>query len=228
MSEVVEKIRKLLALSRGVANEHEAALAAERARQLLEENNLTLLEVDREEEPETGEAVHRISVAAQSYERVLAGAAAKLCDCEAIEIPCVAFWYGRKQVMYREMRFCGIAVSARASLELFLYLRAEVKGLWCEREKQLSTRQRKSYLAGAALRIRDEADRLKAQHVSAQSLAIIRIGTALAKRHMDQRYAGRESRHVAVKLDQAFAVGYADGGAVALQPKRKSLQAGAA
>jgi len=227
VTDVVEKIRKLLALSRGAGNEHEAALAAERARQLLEENNLTLLEVDREE-PETGEAVHRISVAAQSYERVLAIAAARLCDCEAIEIPCVATWYGRKQVMYREMRFCGIALSARAALELFLYLRAEVKGLWRKRERQLTTRQRKPYLTGAAFRIRDEAEKLKAQHISAQSLAIIRIGTALAKRHMDQHYAHRQSQHVAVKPNQAFALGYADGSAVALQPKRKSLQAGAA
>lgn len=81
---MIEKIRKLLALAQS-ANEHEAALAAERAQAMLAEYNIALSEVATEEkDAEDENIVIEVGGMTSSYpwRRPLASAVAKMYFCE--------------------------------------------------------------------------------------------------------------------------------------------------
>jgi hypothetical protein len=84
---LLEKIRKLLALARDPSNEHEAALAAAKARELLAEHNLTLKDVEIGSIP-SGERRVDMGGRVERWIRVLARATVKLLD--AVSSLCAA------------------------------------------------------------------------------------------------------------------------------------------
>lgn len=79
---VIERIKKLLALSES-ANEHEAALAAEKAQELLAEYNIDMFDIQETEDDPTAE-VHeeRAQSRPQAWRRSVYMAVAKMYFCE--------------------------------------------------------------------------------------------------------------------------------------------------
>lgn len=79
MEKIVDKIRKLLSLAQS-PNEHEAALAAKKAQELLAQHNLSLSEVEgKEEEDDVGEG--NFETASQPWQRRICSGVAKLYFC---------------------------------------------------------------------------------------------------------------------------------------------------
>lgn len=115
---VIDKIRKLLALSNS-SNEHEAALAASHAQRLLSEHNLamedietgsTTLKADKVETP--------VSKTLSKWVRYLSAGVCSAFDCQAVHHPAL----GR-------MTFIGVGADVQVATYTFTYLERTVRKL---------------------------------------------------------------------------------------------------
>jgi len=79
-SKIIDKIQKLLALSKS-PNEHEAALAADKAQELLATYNIDVSEVEAEE-AKTSVIKDAVKTKRKAWQRVVRAAAAKMYFCE--------------------------------------------------------------------------------------------------------------------------------------------------
>lgn len=233
-SPIIEKVRKLLALSRGVANEHEAARAAEKVRQLLERHNLSLLDV--QERPQTDEEVVTVRLRTPTYQILLAQAAATLLDCEMIRIHDYIPARGRQRArtIAARLHFCGLPENARASALLFEYLRDQVDGL-ADRHPialALGYAAKCSYKIGLASGVEQRVERMKTVAVaeSASSKALVHVGSALARRHIEKKYPDSKKRTTMVlpALWGAFMQGERDSDQINIPDQKKKLAAGGA
>jgi hypothetical protein len=120
---VFDKVRKLLALSKS-PNEHEAALAAERAREILDKYQISLAEVD---EKEFTEIVERAADTGYSspklWVHVLSMSTAKAFDCKVY----------RAGGVYM---FCGLKSDTQVAEYIFTYLCRTVFDLMKQRMKK--------------------------------------------------------------------------------------------
>lgn len=79
-SAVIEKLKKLLAMSEGGANENESMLAAEKLQALLAKYNISMAQLDETEQDEIHEESFEEKVT--PWRRTIAGAIARLYFCE--------------------------------------------------------------------------------------------------------------------------------------------------
>lgn len=219
-----DKIRKLYRLSQDPVNEHEAALAADRVRQLLEDHNLSLGDALNEKSKSTQEAafVGRIP----RYFAELARACAELYDVEY-------FTFRKPRGIYlrdirNEVVFCGLPENVATAVLGFEYFRVSISRLLIRSARVLvrkkgrpkkSRRRKNDYRNGAALRILHEVRLLKAKatEASPQSAALVHVGCAVARAHCDALGLKR----VPIKkprLNLAFQMGYTDAGEIQLRP----------
>lgn len=142
---VIERIRKLLALSTS-ANEHEAALAAERAQALLAQYNLSRSDVDRSEEQEFVMDYDEVTDS-RPWRRGLATMVAQLYFCTYM------FDWRKEPTTSRR---CGyfrydvhIFIGARHNMEvaklMFKYLYETVERLAASGAKDIPLKERSSY-----------------------------------------------------------------------------------
>ena len=98
---VYDKVRKLLALSTS-PNEHEAALAAERARELLDKYQISLAEVDSAEFTEIieGEGIKTGYSSPRQWLHTLAMSTAKAFDCKVYRMGGTYVFCGLKFLKY--------------------------------------------------------------------------------------------------------------------------------
>jgi hypothetical protein len=198
--EQIDKIRKLLRLANDPSNPHEAALAAERAFELLQKHRLTLEDLDKAYGKGTENIFEFLMPAIETpSKRYLFGAVALGCSCQ-----CATWGTGSMLI--------GTKYDAEFAGWLFLYL-SDTLGRICDsewtarvngltdprlgRHPILDTpgheeEWRESFLLGAAVVIHDRlvAAKLAAQHqargtfagdpLSAEG-ALVRVSTTLVK-----------------------------------------------
>jgi hypothetical protein len=215
-SELIDKIRALYRLSKDPCNEHEAALAAEVVRRLLEKHNLSLSDIPPDRVSSTERPATRYMARVDRYTTLLADACALVFDVE---------WFVNIQrcgiCQQRRVVFCGIAENVDAAVMTLPYFKTSVRSLLVRRDAIRSRRRQNSYKLGAAARVFTAADELKraAASSSEQTTALVRIGSAVAKRHLLQR--GVSTRKIAVRkkprINQAFLLGYIDAEQISLR-----------
>ena len=86
-AQIIEKIKKLLALANS-CNEHEAALAAGHAQRLLSEHNLAMADIDAAHQPDKADSIETIvSKSLPKWLRHLSSGVGSAFDCQAIHHP---------------------------------------------------------------------------------------------------------------------------------------------
>ena len=145
MEKIIDKIRKLLALADS-PNEHEAALAAKKAQELLAEHNLSLSELEGKEEEGTEDGI--FETASQPWQRPICGGVAKLYFCyyyfsfAKYPTPTRRCGYIRKD----RHHFIGAAHNVAVAQMMAEYLLDTVERLGKEGSKTVSNAERSCYI----------------------------------------------------------------------------------
>lgn len=143
---MIDKIKKLLALASS-ANEHEAALAAEKAQALLAEHNLTMSDVG---DDESGTEIMLDSILesdSRPWRRSLAAATAKLYFCSYF------FTFKKKYTLSRQCgyirydvhSFVGAAHNVEVAKMMFKYLIDTIERLAIDGSKSYPMKERGAY-----------------------------------------------------------------------------------
>jgi len=226
LSPVIERIRKLLALSRDVSNEHEAALAAQKAHELLDRHNLSLLNIE-ETAIESAEQIIVVGKRMPGWQKITASAAAFMADCGVVVIR--SRGSRSHKLISTEICFFGLPENAQAAVEIYHYFCVEIEGLCLQSSTScLVDRFTNSYRVGCAARIYDEVQKLKqTAGPSSQSTALVRIGNAIAIRHKENHYPHSRKGRPVTADEIAYLTGYGDAAQIPIHRERR-LQEGVA
>lgn len=214
---IIDRIKKLLSLGKS-SNEHEAALASTRARELLTEYNIELSEVilDSKEKEFLEVEESEIEVKRGRWYSFLAGDVAHLFDCRYFRMSS----YRRnpyKKSPYRIV-FIGTKVDVEIATYTFTFLRKEVTRF--TDGNCVDKRNKNSYRLGILSRIHEriseEKSRIKANEKQCTSLVICKDD--LIKKHLEKAHPDiRKERLDAPSVDPTeYARGYKDGKRVRL------------
>lgn len=221
---IIERVRKLLALSNS-SNEHEAALAAAHAQRLLSEHNLAMSELEVQEEG-AGEVELVVAKTVPKWLSSLFATVANAFDC----FPIVTTSHSQSR-----LRFIGVgedpAVAACTLSYLIKELRRLASGyLHCLelQDQRLSNlnrqRVRTSYLLGAVQGVRVALHQQKAQ-TPTTSKALVPVKDALIKQYREDHFGElrtRRSRSSTV-VSAAYQQGRQDGALLRIAPGREQL-----
>jgi len=222
-SKIIERVRKLLAMANDASSPNEAAIAAERARKLMDKHSLTQADVEALEsgngtfaEIRTGEARKFMA----KWEQWLAVSAASLNDCIA-QRPHVG---GGKS----KIEFCGEESDAQVAASMFDYLVSTVKRLCStymaeQGYTRYNARVGDSYKTGAARAIKAKIEEILAERQA--SMADENTGTSLvvikqqivAQHYNHKGYQKTAKRqHVDAEAEHARQQGHRDGSRVSV------------
>jgi len=217
---VIEKVRKLLALSTS-SNQHEAALAAAHAQRLLAEHNLTMSELEVREEG-AGEVILEVAKTVPKWLSALFATVANGFDC----FPIVT-----STESCSRLRFIGVGEDPAVACCTLQYLMQELRRLAttylraseaAQGRLSASDRQRvrSSYLLGGVQGVRQALAAQKAQ-TPTTSTALVPVKDALIKQYREQQIGAvrmQRSRRSTV-LAAAFQQGKSDGAALQIRPE---------
>ena len=217
---VIEKVRKLLALSSS-SNQHEAALAAAHAQRLLAEHNLSMSELEVREEG-AGETELQVARTVPKWLSSLFATVANGFDCFPIVTTTDSI---------SRLRFIGVGEDpavASCTLQFLmkelrrlatLYLRASESGQnWLTATER--QRIRTSYLLGGVQGVRQALAAQKAR-TPTTSTALVPVKDALIKQYREEQIGQvrmQRSRRSTV-VSAAFQQGRTDGAALQLRPE---------
>ncbi len=221
---IIERVRKLLALSNS-SNEHEAALAAAHAQRLLAAHNLAMSELDLQEEG-AGESGLTVAKTVAKWLSALFATVADAFDC----FPVVTTTSSESR-----LRFIGagddpgVAICTleylikelRRLASIYLRNRESEKGRFSESDRK---RIRTSYLLGAVHGVRQA---LAAQKIETPttSRALVPVKDALIRQYVDENLGKlkiRRNRSSTV-ISSAFQQGRQDGASLQLRSDRRQI-----
>jgi len=213
-TDIIEKIKKLLALANS-SNEHEAALAAGHAQRLLAEHNLAMADIEASHKPDKADRVETtVAKVLPKWLRLLSAGVSTAFDCQAIHHPAT----GR-------MTFIGVGADVQIAAYTFTYLERTVRKLCGTYMKQhVSTNipnrhrelMRQSYYLGAVSII---TTRLREQKVQTPVTtgALVPVKEGLIRQAMNEIGPIRtlHSRRSYINAD-AYSSGQTDGSRVGI------------
>lgn len=208
-TQIIDKIRKLLALANS-GNEHEAALAASHVQRLLSEHNLAIADIEADIKPQSADKVETaIAKTMSKWMRHLSAGVCTAFDCQAIHNPAEG-----------KMIFIGVGADVQIAAYTFTYLDKTVRKLCRNYMKNHSSDSissrgrelvRQSYYLGAVSTI---TGRLREQKVQTPITpgALVPVKKELIKKAMSEMGAIRSvrSRRSYVNSD-AYTKGQQDG-----------------
>mgnify|MGYP001809597840 CR=1 FL=1 len=216
---IIERVRKLLALSNS-SNEHEAALAAAHAQRLLSEHNLAMSELEVQEEG-AGEVELQVAKVVPKWLSSLFATVANAFDC----FPIVT----GNQTCSR-LRFIGVGEDPGVAACTLQFLMKELRRLASVYLRTLDTqggklpatereRVRTSYLLGGVHGVRQAMTAQKAQ-TPTTSRALVPVKDALIRQYKEEHIGPlrtRRSRSSTV-VSAAFHQGRQDGASLQIKP----------
>lgn len=216
---IIERVRKLLALSNS-SNEHEAALAAAHAQRLLAEHNLAMSELEMQEEG-AGEVELQVARTVPKWLSSLFATVANAFDCFPIVTTTPAC---------SRLRFIGVGDDPGVAACTLEYLMKELRRLASlylriqdNKAVRLSAtsreRVRSSYLLGGVHGVRQAMQAQKAQ-TPTTSTALVPVKDALIRQYREEHLGQlrtRRSRSSTV-LSAAFHQGRQDGASLQIRP----------
>ena len=180
---IIDKIRKLLALSNS-SNEHEASLAASHAQRLLSEHNLAMADIESDIKPDSADRVETsVSKTLPKWVRHLSAGICSAFDCQAIHNPATG-----------KLTFIGVGADVQIAVYTFTFLERTVRRLCTNYVRhqvsdQTPNRQREllrqSYYLGAVSTINDTL-RAQKQSTPVTSGALVPIKDALIKKTISE------------------------------------------
>jgi hypothetical protein len=248
--QIIDKVRKLLALSES-PNEHEAALAASKAQAFLEEHQLSMLDIKTEEGPAT--SAERLDIDTKSrfelWEQLLFGGLEGIFGVQCLQIQRTR---GRRTIRFKRF-VIGLPEDILLFKDAYQYLadtvRREGIKAWAKERKAIygrlvedgypktmirdavNNKSRdfyKAYRAGMASRIIERMKETKAerqqQNTKACTALVLVKDKAIDDYIQGQGWKGqiKASRSRRASLDGfAYRRGRADGGSVRLNPQSK-------
>jgi len=115
---IIDRVRKLLAMAGDTTSPNEAAIAAKRARKLMDEYQLSELDLTAVESSDMGANYCEGNKTATTFDSTLAVAVAKINDVQAK--------YERNKITKKlDIRFEGMLVDTVCAVELFRYLKEQ-------------------------------------------------------------------------------------------------------
>lgn len=216
---VIEKVRKLLALSSS-SNQHEAALAAAHAQRLLAEHNLSMSELEVREKG-AGEVALEVAKTVPKWLSSLFASVANGFDCFPIVTTTASC---------SRLRFIGVGEDPAVACCTLQFLMQELRRLATvylrsseAAQGRLSAadrqRIRSSYLLGGAQGVRQALMAQKAQ-TPTTSTALVPVKDALIKQYREQQIGAvrmQRTRRSTV-FSAAFEQGRADGATLQMRP----------
>jgi hypothetical protein len=216
---IIERVRKLLALSNS-SNEHEAALAAAHAQRLLAEHNLAMSELEVQEEG-AGEVELEVAKTVPKWLSSLFATVANAFDC----FPIVTSTQSCSR-----LRFIGVGEDPGVAACTLQFLIKELRRLASVYLRTLDTRAgklsatsrervRTSYLLGGVHGVRQAMTAQKAQ-TPTTSRALVPVKDALIRQYQEEHLGQlrtRRSRSSTV-VSAAFHQGRQDGASLQIRP----------
>lgn len=214
-SQIIEKIKKLLALANS-SNEHEAALAASHAQRLLSEHNLAMADIEAAHKPDKADKVETaVSKSLPKWMRHLSAGISSAFDCQAIHHPAAG-----------KMTFIGVGVDVQIAAYTFTCMDRTVRKLCSTYMKQhvcstVANRHRElirqSYYLGAVSTI---TARLREQKMQTPVTpgALVPVKEGLIRQAMNEigNVRTMHSRRSYISSD-AYSRGQTDGGHVGIR-----------
>ena len=167
---ILNRVRKLLAMSEDTSSPHEAAIAAKRARKLIDEYQIQEFELHKEKAFDFKAEEYRTNRKYNKVIGIISVAIAKLNDCQAILIQ-------RNPAVYQ---FQGMMVDSVTCVEMLMYLRGE---LYIQMMDIKGRRNKNEYEYGFSVGIADQVKEIlkerKQQQVNingntSQSLVVVK------------------------------------------------------
>lgn len=213
--EIIEKIKKLLALSKS-NNEHEAALAAAHAQRLLSEHNLSMTDVEAKKEADSAEKVETDSAKTlPKWVWELLGSVQRAFDCQVVH-------KGSGKIV-----FIGVGADAQVASYTFAYLDKTIRRLCREYMKSLGVRRelmsasdvaivRNSYYLGVVHTVRRTLLEQK-EKTPVTPGALVPVKKALIEKAMNEMGEVKERRSRKGFVDpDAYQQGQRDGQNIAI------------
>jgi hypothetical protein len=206
---VIEKIKKLLALSNS-SNEHEAALAASHAQRLLAAHNLAMADIEATHKPDRADKVETmVSRTLPKWLRNLSGGVSSAFDCQAIHHPANG-----------KMTFIGVGADVEIAAYTFDYLNRTVRKLCTSYMKQHASTTmvnrhrellRQSYFLGVVSTINSRLREQKIQTpITTGTLVVVKEGLIRQAMHEFGNIRTVRSRKSYINAD-AYCKGQTDG-----------------
>lgn len=212
------KIRKLLALAGNNSNEHEAAVALAKAQALMEEHNIEMgNEEDFEDKISIVEGPCFVRNQGKSFHKLIARAVAEL--------------YGCRNVVYRQVdgiAFWGVQAHTEAAEETYLWVVAQVEGLYSTALKAFNGRLtraqrvelRASFKDAAAYRVYERVQAILASRridpAASRALVVVDTISAALNDYMEQSKL-KKSRQLKLRSGFGTGAGYKAGDMVRIQ-----------
>jgi len=216
---IIERVRKLLALSSS-SNEHEAALAAAHAQRLLSEHNLSMSELEVQEEG-AGEAELQVAKTVFKWLSSLFATVANAFDC----FPIVTTTHTCSR-----LRFIGVGDDPGVAACTLQFLIKELRRLASGYLRSLETgkgrlstadrqRVRSSYLLGGVQGVQQALAAQKAM-TPTTSQALVPVKDALIRHYREEHLGELKTRRnrSSTVLSAAFHQGRQDGAALQFKP----------
>lgn len=142
---ILKRIKALLGMSRGNANEHEAALFAQKAQEMLTEYNLSLSDVENHSDSKVIEDGDLMTSSSNPWRRSLGLAIARLYFCDYYWQHVYVDTPRRKRGYVRgdKHNFIGLTHNVVVAKEMFVYLVDTVERL--AKESRRAKRERSAY-----------------------------------------------------------------------------------
>ncbi|MBP7625137.1 MAG: DUF2786 domain-containing protein [Xanthomonadales bacterium] len=227
--DVIERIQKLLRLAKS-SNPHEAALAADKARELMLEYDLQATDLAEIKTSVDRQTVGRRRSRIAKYEQQLFDAVARQFDCRALYVSFEAVSH-MKWNSFRTVRRCEMTIiGRRADIEIarysFEFLLRQVAALAKEyraRRPRVARKTMDSYRLGVVFRIIGSLDRLKrideSQWTEPGTALVLCKKTAiddyLKRMGINVRYDKKMRKP---RISTAMQDGYRDGDAIEINP----------
>lgn len=221
---IIERVRKLLALSSS-SNEHEAALAAAHAQRLLAEHNLTMSELELQQEG-AGEAELQVAKTVPKWLSSLFATVATAFDCFPIVTTTPNF---------SQLRFIGVGEDPGVAACTLHYLTKELRRLasaylsnqhGSQRLLSSADRQRirSSYLLGGVQGVRQVLTAQRSE-TPTTSRALVPVKDALIEQYKTEHFGALRTRRnrCSTVISEAFHQGRQDGLLMQLRPTRHCL-----
>lgn len=218
---VIEKVRKLLALSNS-SNEHEAALAAAHAQRLLAEHNLSMSELEAREEG-AAEVELQVAKAVPKWVSSLFATVANAFDCFPIVTTTATL---------SRLRFIGVGEDPEVASCTMQYLMGELKRLASAYlrnvvpkdrpiDASVRTRIRNSYLLGGVYGVRQAMSAQKAA-TPTTSTALVPVKEALIRQYQNEKIGTvrRQRMRSSTVLSDAFQRGKEEGATLQMGKKK--------
>ena len=199
---ILERVRKLLAMSKDTSSPNEAAIAANRARKLIDEYQISEFDLHAEKAFDFVEREYKTNRNYHTNLGIMSVAIANLNDCQAIL---------KKDNGNAYYVFQGMLVDAVTCVEMMMYLRAELYFQELEIKGRANKEAyRRGFVSGIAAQVKEILKDREKQTIKSTGQSLVVVKTELVRNHFGAvKYSRSKSKYG--NSNNAYSQGYDSG-----------------